>query len=418
MASYDDCGSDDELEQSTWESEGGLICGLPTPEELGSDMPTFGKVPLEREPEPDLGVEIVIKQNNEIVDSQILVGFKPSDALRERMSHMTNPHYVVVVASVHEEDRYGTGEPEEYLTPISVQFTSNPYDFVKFSRSGANRIFVTVTDIRNRYAQRLADRTAPRDFVRYNNEFDPSYADLSTVGLGVRNVHVPSAAFSRPAEWKVNLVKRFWRGSNQDDCHLRKKLYFGAIPLTIILQLLGIVLRPAAFVAAAVMLKRDMRLSHLLTFSPLGPWTMSGDPWWFVCDDGTDRVDGGSWRSGWPVVFNPLTLGGASAVFLGIPAIIDALVKNPDVGYWEIAMWTDLGILGAAIAFALIAFTKNRIEDWSTERKYGAITPTHQPRGFEVPEDGLDWDDIPEEQKTVRLRFTEFKSRVCRPIEH
>lgn len=411
MASYDDCGSDNELEQSTWEGEGGLICGLPTPEELGS-------VPPEREPEPDLGIEIVIKQDNEIVDSQILVGFKPSEELRERMNRMTNPHYVVVVASVTEEDRYGIGEPEEFLTPRSITFTSNPYEFVKFSRSGANRIFVTVTDIRNREARQRVNRTAPRDFIRYNNEFDTSYANLSTAGLGMRNVHVPAAAFSKPAQWKVDMVKRFWRGSNEDDCHLRKKLYFGAIPLAIFIQLLGIVLRPAAFVAAAVMLKRDMRLAHLRAFNPLGAWTMSGDPWWYVDRNGKDRMDGGSWRSGWPAVFNPLTLGTASAVMLGIPAIIDALVKNPELSYWEIVGWTGIVILGAIGVFILVAFIKNRIDEWYTERKYGAITPVAPPRGFEVPESGLDWDDIPEDQKTVRLRFTEFKSRVCRPIEH
>lgn len=386
-------------------------------------------------PPPPPWIDIVLKeQSGGMVDSQLLIGFKPSEEALEKVADYKNPCFLIIVASVNEESRYEQEEKYTYYYQKSAYIlpfkSRQKVQWIRFNRPDKHRIFVTIVDIHDKWS---TDRAKQYETNRFHALGTTGKLDVSLrhEGLGHRDVIVPKGAFSEPAAWKRNLVRQFWRNIGSDDCNLRKKLWFGAIPLTVLVQLYGFPVRFLMLALALIMGKREIRLRLLGAFNPHMVWKASGDSWWFTDKQGKDRK-----VLRW---ISPPVFGGLAAVFLGIPGVIYGIADMPwygnnheprhaavwahNWGYWHtvavLDRWIVLLAAVAGVVFGIGWFVaaiihrlrQNRLEETQEERLARLKT-----RLGNIPEDGPDWDSLPDSQKTVRLRFANLKSKVCRPI--
>ena len=367
-------------------------------------------------------IEIFVKETEGLVNAELLVSLKPSEALVQEIATrgMKNPHYVVSVSSVTTEERYGSGTTTDYFNQTSsyIQPFNRPYPVIRFSRPGQNYITATVVDIDSKDKAKWADKIRDNKLMLINSTGELrtdeyyvwGYGDH--IGFGSKNVNVPSNAFSVPSQWKVDLVRQFWRRTASDDCDLRKKLWFYALEMTLLIQLYGFVVRPLLFLAACIMLKREIRLRQFFgTYWPHQGWKNSGESWWFTDAEGKNR------RNIIPLL-SPPVLGVFSAMFFGLPAIAATLWDGTYWGYVLLG-FACAGILALVIAviFAIL---------WLVGRVVNKLLPRHEETAEErlvrlrtaaaAAVDSPEWDNIPESQKTLYLRFANVKSKVCRPI--
>lgn len=368
---------------------------------------------------PPPPIDIMIKEEDGMVDAQLMLTLKPSEELVEEIAakRLRNPHYVVFVSSIREEDRYGNGVSEYHQqTSAYIKRFDRPFPFIKFKRPGRNRIWATVVDINSKAKEKWADKVQANGISLINSHgavlegSDSPWGWDYHYGLGTREVVVPEGVFSTPAALKVAWVRQFWRNTGIDDCDLRKRLWFGAMPATLFVQLYGLIVRPLLFALALIMAKREIRPRQFVAFWPHQGWNTSGESWWFTDKNGKER------KCLW--ILSPPVLLVVGALFFGLPAVWCALWGGSYWGHvFQGFLWAAcLAAIATIILVIWVGVVKwrkqNRPSHEETEEERLARLKSQM---FNTSE-ALNWEDLPEHQKTLYLRFANVKSKVCRPI--
>jgi hypothetical protein len=393
---------------------------------------------------PGVAIGLVIQPpKNGIQEPQVLVGFQPSELLVQQLrgQRWRNPHFLVVVSS---RRTYGYGDKDLYHEYEQTSATFVPFErlctYVTFVRPGENRISVIVVDIDGRPANESAHRisTGKVTVLREDGTLDDDILPRSIELQEHRDVVVPADVFAPPpAPWMRFLVGQYFHGKGNDQCGFRRRL-IASLVLAFFHQLAGLVVRPALLMWVVLGLYRDISYRNLLRFQLTTIKRLAGSSWWTTDSEGFDRGGAGRYLR----FASPLALVGYAALLFGVPAIVFGIIQvgehhgNSDRrypllpwGWWETVLKVDAALVWLIVLIGagkllslLLSWLLGRLDRqchkrWPSmdDRLWdGRVARLAAARLGENEE--LSWDTIPDESKTLTLRFAHLKTQVCRPF--
>lgn len=390
------------------------------------------------------------------------------------------PQLVLVTRSVTESDE-GDWTIRSYQdTTVKVVPLKRMMDFVSFKRPGTNQIVAAVVD-QNTPEALIAIRglvTSPgghnyfpggrHDGITYDTNrtilsYDGSdystkpFKDLLVIPLRVvQEVEVPAKMFaSPPPKILRSLVKAYYRTSEIDECHFRRRATVSVL-VSIVWIPIAYVLKFITLLIALIWAKRSIPFRSVidpLEINPLVPWKEAGKSWWFWEKQGPVWMGAAKTRSlPRQVLSLPVYLIGACVMYL-----LGMLLSFSDY-LSRVAPWIRMSPLDA-LGYMLLVFvvllvvsalsvgvvaglgyassllgkkspiqpsaqrkqarmiqrerTQQRIEAEQRARllrDLAAMTCARTPNQGVVSVDAL-----PTSKRTVYLRFLDLKQKVCRP---
>lgn len=360
------------------------------------------------------------------------VAWKLTDELFAQMEEREfhDPHLLLIVASV-KDDYYSSTK----IYSIRLGTTKTPKQYIQFSRAGDNVVIATIIDIKN-VGQRacIKNLTHGGATLRFTSRgelcWDGYLEDIPHLRLQTsRRVHVDSRLFPPPPpQWLKRIVRVFYRGQEDDECHFRKRA-LASIPLMIGLQLYGVLARLAILLFALATGKRGITLRSFFALHPHDFALNLGDSFWTTDSKGNDRPGKSIW---WWI--NPISLlayAGIIAV-LSIPGALYLMIFNPlpkDMPFFE-QLGHSLGagaIIDPILAFVIFVIWLNLSRNGRRARRSWMAKineplqakeialqsiQQRQPQKLNSNEDVLQLPDA-----TVSLRFNALKAKVCRPYQ-
>lgn len=402
--------------------------------------------------------------------------FKPESHLARQVDDrdFTKPHLLVIVrrkvveAIDKDYDYERWGDYKALLVPLTQGL-----QHVAFNSPGENQILAFVVDVANsadmkQTRKELAhlngghyrgssnfeddgEYTLNRSrFYRFDDQMFARVRFLDKKP-DVLTVHVPSEMFApEPAAWRKRLVARVFGSSlATDQCHFRRKFLasLAAAPFYVA----AVTLSKILFVVIAIPCFAPRRLA----------WRKFLDPWagavavveaspdansWFFMYSRTDRQHDDELRFTWFSVASPLIWWLPATIVYGITHIPVHYTGSKTrthpwwthaPGYWKFLLYFDiipiialgtgtvlLYVLGWAIKVILnIDLTNDDGRARRDERRRAAVEAERQRllRELELMMCGdapppLRVGDLPHDKQTVYLRFTDFKTKVCKPF--
>lgn len=393
--------------------------------------------------EPTL--ELRIEQGKEgLGEPRVLCQVVPNDVMIEQViERMSNPH--ILIATSRPRDMF-YGDDTDYvsyeLKSLQVIPVRNPFVFLTFDAPGRNRVTARVIDISDKsdrkrldeycagsYRSGVLDREDASFAESSNADGDDPVVELD-LAYGIRASRAeakydvvidPDLFAAPPAAWKRIVTGHFFNSRQKDQCVTRRQLLF-AIPLELVVQPLGLLVRLLSIIGVLLFAKRDIAWRQLFDIRVTALWTDSGYSRWFTDDDGRDRDD-------WLSKINPVTVLSVLGGSFGLAGILFAVFNIPvhigttentrpwvDLGWWQ----TYMVVWGVAIAIAvlstlvgLIGTSFGRLMRSRNSSKYdderAAMLNQLRAASQATPE----WNAVP--VKTLSLRFNHLKSKVCKP---
>lgn len=285
-----------------------------------------------------------------------------------------------------------------------LEKSNGEYDFTVLNSDGS--------DYRNWNLERMCligPEWLENDNEKVNQSDEDRKIDYSKTSLAKAvTVFVPEGCFApEPAQWEKTWVNHFFRNKCVDQCDFRRRRLF-AYTLQPIVMTLNILLRFLMLVFAVLFGSRNLSLKYL--FHPL-TYGLTDSHEMFV--KGTIFVLRTKYTIAnfLPLIFMPYVLGVLFAlykakillIFLAAVAIVGLvffLVASGITGHWgdRIADWV-----------------RNRFDNdderfWYTdEAERDLIVCTGQMRPVKLSA-------LPARHRTIKLRFYDLKSKVCRPF--
>ena len=365
--------------------------------------------------------------------STTVVGWKLTDELFAQMEEkrFEDPHLLLVVASL--DDDYCTATK---VYSIRLGTAKVPKQHVQFSRAGTNLVIATIVDVRNAEQRSNIRHLTHSSGNLYLNPKGQIHWDNYLQGLpnlklqATQKVYVDSSNFAPPPpRWLKNIVRVFFRGKEDDQCHFRKRAIvsiLGMIPL----QLYGIFARPLTLLFALVCGLRGMTLRSFFALRPHDFARNLDDSFWFKDNKGDDRP-----MSSPLVWLNPVTISIIVIVVsvLALPGYLFLSIFSPlpeGMPFFEqyvrslvVAVPVDLAI---ALAIFLIWFTFSRNGQRTRRSWLATVSMLFQPKppALQViqqqqPQQLAGNDDVLRlPNSSFALLFNETKSRVCKPFQH
>jgi hypothetical protein len=396
---------------------------------------------VETTTEPTIGIRVQPEKNG-MLDPRILVMFDPSPELYQRLKayEFENPHLLVAVSSVVEID-YGEGavdtqyeQTSTYLVPLRQLFT-----YVQFARPGKNRISVTVVNIdKTDASQATKIRRGYKVVATDNGNINSSNGLARSYVQAFQDVDIPQQVFAPPPTgWKKFLVSQYFSGKGDDQCGFRRRWMVGLV-IAVLHQLAGVIVRPAAVLWAVLGLQRDISWKSIRSYQLTAVVANSGTSRWTTDSKGHDRDGAGYYLR----FISPLAFGIYAAVLVVLSTIVFGIFNiiqihdtgsdqaHPLVGWgWMDTFWVVnsvmLGILLLIGVFAIGGFVIGLISSQTAEQRRAAAELarkrsfdklfTHMASAPRVDGD-VTWEAIPEEAKTLHLRFNHIKTKVCKPF--
>ena len=401
----------------------------------------------------------------------------------------SNPHLLIVVASAHTREHthydYSKADkanneqeldyteytklveeltliyPDYSVTSIHVVRLLNragelatPKEHISFHRAGDNIIFGKIIQIQGEDSASEINgwRKNPKSLQLVHDHDDETvsisytrgYTSILDGGYGssTKRFSVPSEMFARerPA-WQKRLVKEFFRGHENDECHFRKRLWFGAVPLTIVVQIYGLFVRLGALLFGVAFAKRHTFSKQLFALNPYDYANSLGYSWWYRKKDGTKRS-----LARWIFSIPTLLVVAVSFVVSLLPGVavnmfvmgrsIDHVIEN--IISVTLFSWMLIAMVGAAWFVLWIVFTKkgHRFFGNYIAKPIGRVVSVLAPKRDAAATTGnvMDVDDELEqliraqaaydkltpskiENSTFKLKFDNLKMRVCRPFQ-
>lgn len=322
------------------------------------------------------------------------------ELLRER--HIEDPQVVISVAPV--TDNYHSTMEYRKVVPLKDMLA-----YVDFHFPGKNRIYAFISGKGKKYAKETY--LARRDYGYYEDVLNTSGDDYSgwlywtAVPL---EVEVPEACFGKkPSEFEKEWLAYLGNNKLTDQCSLRKRrlLY----PFQAVLLMLDVLVRVLAFIIAALVGSRSLTpqyILHPLTYSLadtlIDTFTFP-EGIYFIGQTSNKFVNYST------LIFMPAVL---SIIFVG--------VLKPVFGIALLLMAGAFVVVGSIIlgVKALKHFLDNREEIVEPEddslwymdpEEIAAIVCSGGKKPLKVA-------DLPSKKRTLKLRFQELKSQVCKPF--
>lgn len=334
---------------------------------------------------------------------------------------VADPQVVICVAPA--DDKYSSRKEYRKVVPLSDMMA-----YVEFRVPGPNKIWAFVSTgskrgVRNEFLKKVSGEFESSILVDSGDEF--ASMRFSRLGAEPVSVFVPEEAFApEPAQWEKDWVNHFFKDKAIDQCHFRKRRLF-AYTVQLLIMFLNLLLRAVIYVPALAIGAKNLSLKYLihpLTYSLEETLRVMGGGTWFVRTwQGDKGIENTS-----PVTFNYVLRKFWSLPFMpiiGIPffcIFYFHLWKALAVGVAAAALVAL--ILGGVWFFAEGAATKvlNAISDWVDEllghRDMYYLDQDEMEMlicdGKTIRKIG----DLPSKKRTLRLRFLNLKSKVCRPF--
>jgi hypothetical protein len=353
-------------------------------------------------------------------------------------------------------ERAYSRETHRYFVPLTQEL-----QYVAFSRPGLNSVFATVVwNSDGKGALHLRRAFPPgsgsyntltfdgagelrrlRHFDRTSNRVDYTGQLLHEVSDEL-TVSVPEEMFAKePPQWAKDYIGKFADDQAFDQCHFRRRF------------LLGLAFMPIYFVAAYMV--RFAFLALCLLFGMPGmqlrgfvhplQWGIkdvvdsTGDPVWWFHKDGRTRNP-----LVWP--FNPVTILLVTLVILGVSSF--HVTRNEQVVHWLGWSWWEclglsvlihLGVVAVGlVGFLLIGLisllpferlnkrlneSSKRRSRTKQERSAAELKEAQEAtkRALEqmicsAASSSVSVSALPQEKRTIRLRFQATKQKVCKPF--
>ena len=336
---------------------------------------------------------------------------------------VAEPYLLLVISP---QENYSKQREVRKLVPLRDLMT-----FVEFHAPGVNRIFGLIVwvhhDVGKKALRPLQECYLRRFYGRYDTDMleedgdeilegRRTYDGMTEVNASL-DVTMPRECFAKePPEWEQRWVNMAWRSMPEDQCDYRRRrlwAYSGQVVIGAIVY--------AFRLAAALFLLLLFGLRKIDFGSLLHPLRcVTSDIWSDAFEEG-DEACGTYFVPKW-------TKRRFRYLFLAfMPALVIPmfLILKYGVGFSASAasLWALAGIAAviatlAAAVIGLIAFLERRADrkkarpaedPWyarEEEMRY-LVCGSNVPRGLK---------DLPKSRRTIRLRFLDFKARVCRPF--
>lgn len=337
-----------------------------------------------------------------------------------------NPKLLVVVRN-HLQQRFAGDDygVYNYSRAFAVPL-DQAMQYVSFTQPGENELLCFVVDVASdeqarglkrliKAIERDADVgiTQPMNADGSIDSWVSTYLGLKVMTLKpeVLTVHVPQDMFAKePAAWRKKTVKVFFKNKTIDQCHFRKRFWFAALPLGVVLSIIGFMIKIVLAVGATLLgffglqwsvFKRPLAWSlDLLQTSYFAPLY--------------DSPSSTSERFG---VWSVVNIYVAACLFG-----LYHLVRSDN--FLAIFLGTAVGLLVTGVLFgAGVVRHHPKIVAWRRKRAEAAYAKERDKRldnleamlcTDNLPANSLS--DLPREKRIVSLRFADLKTKVCRPF--
>lgn len=279
--------------------------------------------------------------------------------------------------------------------------------YVTFLRPGKSRIFVIIPD---QYYSRFIRDWESRSNGNWKDEI-VSYTESApeiindfywrqTGKVGFIDVELPEDVFaSEPPAWEKRWVNFFFSSPAKDQCDFRKRrlLAYSVQPVLILLMF---IVRWIAFLGLLSCGTRGLNARPLVHPNECieGIWEEADDPWIMEKTRGTG--------------FAPMGV----MIMLAPGVIIGSIILGL---LMSLPTWTAILVPFAAIFFVIMVLGIIGSVGTYVERQSRVVSKDPKPikeiEYLGCPQRIVTLRDLPKEKRSIKLRFTGLKSRICAP---
>lgn len=221
------------------------------------------------------------------------------------------------------------------------------------------------------------------------------------------SVYVPEGCFApEPAQWEKTWVNHFFPNKCVDQCSFRRRRLF-AYTLQPVMMIGNLLLRFLIFVFALLFGARDLSLKYLL------------HPLTYALTDSFEMFLGGTIfvlrtrhrvLNFLPLVFMPYVLAGLFALYMAKVLLLVLLVVSVVSGVLFLAFHAARAHLGERFVSWLENLSDSDPELWyANEEEQNLILCTGEVKPVKLSA-------LPARHRTIKLRFYDLKSKICRPF--
>lgn len=367
------------------------------------------------------------------------VGIETINYLAQKQ--ITNPQVVIVVSpNPDDETHHYSSKEQRYVIPLRDLMA-----FIELRVAGKNRIRAFITHYSEQHSKELyLTRIGGRyntDILSYWYNDDPQsdqklgWSCIFHLYDGVCQpeiwselfVDVPLECFAKePPEWEKEWVNWLFRDKCIDQCHYRRRRIF-AYTVQPLIMMLNLFWRCAVMLAAFSYLSRGLTLKYLLhpltyDLEELPHLLLGGSYLVLKCkEDNDDPFDTNTPALVWiKYTFKKVALVPLMPIFItviGLALFYGVLIKLLAV------------VIGAIMAILIIAFVASGAAKEFVKEMWYRLWHNSKEEEFwylnkeEIEtlscEDNIKHTNVsslPKNHRTIKLRFLDLKSKVCRPF--
>jgi hypothetical protein len=405
-------------------------------------------------PRPETRLELHIQQTAEgSVAATAPVRWCVTPDLIEdlRRRNFVKPQLVMAVRALRQDTYLDRTTTVATQTSVQVVPIDQELTYVSFRRPGSNEIRVVIVDAdtdesveRLRKLRRGSREDVFDDDGSLSREFRVDHHKYIEIGLGL-NVEVPIEMFAPPPPpWRKKLVKRFFPNQEVDQCHFRKRTILSVLA-SIYLLTLGQLLKLLFVLVGLFGGFREIVWSNFLHPWKKAPSEILEDRVtmiWFQNRHGRTRLS--------PLwLINPIVL---SIMPLVVFALMQLEAHNRNLarpkgqsfmvhqlsypGWWQTVGMVDLAILALTVGITALVllvyvlaeligrYTGSETRRQRIRRQREAQEQSNQSRILTSLEAmtctnasvNASLEALPANKRTVHLRASNFKTRVCKPF--
>ena len=408
-------------------------------------------IDTDAKPSPDTRLEFYIQQSEAgSVAATAPVRWCVSKALIQGIEdrNFVRPQLIIVVRALAEESYLNEKFEAPKETAIYVVPLTRELEYVTFRRPGPNEIRAVIVDANDadaiKHIRNIRWSKPGRNEV-FNDDGTPTWSvikkDLKYIELSSSlKVEVPKEMFAPPPpEWINKLVRRFFTNKDDDQCHFRRRTILSVIRAFFLLTFCQL-LKVSTFVIWLLFGARDLEPKELLhpwkgeVFGPIN--TADGTLWW--------QDKHGNFRPSPLITINPVVLLAIPAFVYGCEqlALTNYQGKDPLAhkltypGWWETVLKVDAGIIGVTLGLTLLLaagfglatliahFTKSethkerlrKLREKEAKELRSKVLLDLEKMTCTTASAQVSLDALSEGKRTVHLRFSNFKTKVCKPF--
>ena len=340
-------------------------------------------------------------------------------------------------------DKGTNNEPRWCVTYRKVVDVGTEMTYVRFNRAGNNKLVGIVAWGPDHMAFRQYAMTSNYIVDPYSGTFNVDRHNVTSLDfVAEQSVNVPAGMFAKePSGWQKALVRKFFkrRESEQDECDF-KGHFLTSVGLIVPYLVFGQIVRLVQLIFGLWLGVRRMNYSAVVRpfkYDILDVTDSASGTWWK-----NDRE--GSPRPVWWWLINPITIPVGTFGLFGVSSI--HMTRNdkvvPFIGWslkkcFYVVVSAHLAVILLSVMIAGVIMLGSAVINRQTPNKILVQTKKESVRlaKSELERKQLlirlealacdtgttrrraSFDDLPEEARTISLRFDGLKKQVCRPFQ-